>query len=203
MKQINANIRLIQLIIGCLFLFVCGVAGAQEVIRGDQLETITSYGKGELASIRTVIKSWQESFDASNRFQISFFGYYPEPAIARNFMQEIKVFDGSKPVNVYDWDSADCCLEKMTLIRDKLKIVYLITAGRTFGFFTDKGDIFPQNEPSPQTIRIYMLVGNSGDLGFPRNYFKKIAEAKGIGTACKSSDVYSIMRKFFNENINN
>jgi hypothetical protein len=194
---------MLLLVVCLLFISVPNsVCWAQTTLRGDQLKTLNSFDKGEFGAIRVITKTWHEAFDGWNRFHISFFGYYSDPEIVRGFMQEIGIFDGSQPIEVYDWDTADCSLEKMMLIRNRDYKVYLITGSRTFV----PGDtrIVPQNEPQPQIVRIFELVPNSsGSPGFPRAYFTKIIETTtGKQAVCEAADVHRMMKGIFEDFIN-
>jgi len=199
-------LHLVSTVLLCWFSINSNSSWSQTLLRGDQLKSINSFDHDEFAETKVAIKAWQETFDGRSRFQISFFGYYDEPEFVRGFMQEIRVFDGAKTISVYDWDSADCSLEKVMLVRDKGSDVYLIISDRS----PDPRDkrILPQNKPEQQKIRIFKLASNESDnevesSDHTRNYFKKIAEEQGKTSACEAVDVYrqmSIVFKKFNKN---
>lgn len=72
-------------------------------------------GRGTRPELNGIYKTWQESFDGNSRFKFQFFGIYDEPLAARKFPHEILVFDGNSKIDVRDWDSADCSIEKIIL----------------------------------------------------------------------------------------
>ncbi len=196
--------RLTSTLLFCWFSINSNLSWSQTLIRGDQLKTINSFDHNEFAAAKVITKTWQETFDDRRRFHISFFGYYDEPEFVRGFMQEIRVFDGSKTVSVYDWDSADCSLEKAILVRDKGPDVYLIISDRLFG--TGSKKITPQNEPAPQIIRFFKLTSNANEIessDHTRDYFKKITEEQGDIAVCEATDVYRQMLIIFNKLIKN
>lgn len=195
-------LRAVSVLMLCWISINSNFSWSQTLLRGDQLKTIHSFNHNEFAAAKVVIKTWQETFDARSRFHISFFGYYDKPEFVRGFMQEIKVFDGLKAISVYDWDSADCSLEKVILAQDKGSEVFLIISDRSTD--ADNKIITPQNKPAPQHIRIFKLTSNNDEIEsseHTRDYFKKIADEKGKSAVCEAADVYRQMLIIFNQSI--
>lgn len=177
---------------------VTGISWSQELLQGDQLKSINQFDGNELGQVRVITKSWYEENGSLNRFKrfdFSFYGYSNEVrASARGFMQDIKVYDGTQPVDVSDWDtSSDCSLAKMLIMKSRALSVFLITAHR---ISSEGSDIIPNSEPAPQKIVVFKLVDNKGPNEherLTRSYFQKISEATSEEKACTDKDVYKLM----------
>ncbi len=174
-------------------------------IRGDQLDqSINSYTNDELGPLAVVIKAWNDTYDARSRFDISFYSSVPEFHNARSaFLQTIRIYDGNKDIQVHDWDSAECSLEKIVLVRKQASI-YLVVANRSS---TDKStEIIPQNAPAPQTLRLFQLteVGKASlqqGHGKSRVFFQKVTEHKTTDELCSADEVYRAMQTFADETV--
>lgn len=188
----QTKIKLIIISLVCLFSVLCGSSWAQSSIGSDQLKSINQFEKGEFGAVKVVTKAWRETFDPQSRFDISFFGYFDEPEDVRDLMQEILVFNGKEQIRVYDWDSADCSIEKMMLIKEKDSTVYLLIGGRVG--ISGEGEVIPLSDPAPETIIIYQLVANHFNaVGYPRCYFQKVTETITESRVCGANDVYNFM----------
>jgi hypothetical protein len=156
----------------------------------------------DFSTINVITKSWDDTYDARRRFHFSFYGYYGEPSAYRNYMQDIKVYDDSHPIDIYDWDTpGDCSIEKMMIIKDKHSDVYLIIADRAE---PETSNIIPSDVAEPQRIRVFKLTHNEGgkeSIGRPLSYFYQVAEVTSDEKACAAKDVYKIMDNFMSKSI--
>ncbi len=110
-------------------------------------------------------------------------------------MESITIYDGKKEINVFDWDSADCSLEKILLAKDDSNNnIYLFVANREWP--EKLKDMLPQTEPSPERIKIFQLVKNiKHEFERPQSYFEKISEYKTKEYACTGEEVYALVKK--------
>lgn len=191
-------LRLLVLFLVCVSMAFCNLSWAQVSVRGDQLRSINQFEKGEFGPIKVITKAWRETFDPQRRFDFSFFAYFDEPIDARDYMQEVLVFNDKYAIHVCDFDTADCSGGKMMLIKYEDSPVYLLVAGR-IGIYST-GEIIPQCDPAQQKIIIYELFANdSGMVGYPRSYFQKVAETISRNRTCDANDVYKFMLDSIND----
>ncbi len=195
----------------CLAFVLSNSARANEapvVVTGEQLkQSITSYDNNEFGPIKVVTKVWNDgigTLNRSRRFQISFY-QKGEVAISKDkFLTTLMVLDREKPISdgeeilfndqtpIYDWDSAECSLEKMMLLK-KNGTVYLAVAYRSEK--DDATERTPQPEPAPQHIKIFKLVDE------PVWHFQRVAQEKTKASVCEAGDVYKEMQKFADSTI--
>lgn len=214
-------LQLLVLLVTGVFITALAVAqeaktsGGMVILRGDQLtQSVTTFDKGEFGPIKVVAKLWEDGFgdlDRSRRFHI-FFDTYTEiydgaENVKHTFLQPIMVLDRERPVGgeeevlfqdqipIYDWDSADCSLQKMMLIT-KNGTTYLAVAYRSHKDHT--AEMTPQSERAPQNIKLYKLIYNPptnlNDRFF--GYFMKISEHKTKASACSAEEVYQQIKTF-------
>jgi hypothetical protein len=171
------------------------------IVKGEGLDkSITAYDEGELGPIKSVLKVWNETYDARSHFDILLYGYFPQIRNpGRLFFQAIKIFDGKTEVQIHDWDSADCSLEKMMLIKSRSS-VYLVLAHRSSK--ENSTEIISQNAPAPEVLRLFELteVGKAkNEYGKSHIFFQKTAERKTTEGFCGADEIYSAMQKFADE----
>lgn len=184
------------------FLLLMGMSQpsqAQSVIHGD-IAPVKFPLHAETKKRIAILKSWQESFDGRSRFKFEFFSYFSDPEIARLQAQDVPVFDGEKPVEIYDWDTADCSYQKMALLESGNSKLFLITAVR---LPSASREIQPQYLPALQRINVFELIDNKESIpGLPRRYFKKTMSAEGGRAVCERDDVYKLIEQFVRKNFN-
>lgn len=184
-------------IITILIIPICSTA--QTIIRGNEMKATNIVGRGTRPELNGIYKTWQESFDGNSRFKFQFFGIYDEPLAARKFPHEILVFDGNSKIDVRDWDSADCSIEKIILAIPDEKKIFLVVATRAT---SESIDIIPQNNPMPQIIKLYELRKNNDSApGYSNYFFRKISQVKTSRLACDESDVYGLMENFIHQSV--
>lgn len=178
------------------------------ILTGNQLtKSVAFYNKDEFGPIKAVTKFWNSGIGPLNRtrrFQISFYDRIEIGVPKEEFLRTIMVLDREKPPGddedipfqdqtpVYDWNSADCSLQKVMLIK-KNDSVYLIVAYRSDS--DESKDITSQAQPSPLLIKLFKLVESNS------SYFLRISEHESSKPVCDASDVYKEMKIIANSSL--
>jgi hypothetical protein len=136
-----------------------------------------------------IIRLWDERFSELSRYQVIFAQRAGAPASATPRETLMQVWRGNTELHLFDWNSADCALQKIQ-VRTRNGEVYLLVSTRRLSSET----IQPQSAPAVQDIEIFKLVDNKefdekGLMGRGQKYFYSVGTAATRDELCSTEAV--------------
>lgn len=188
-------------------LLICGgytEAFAQIILSGSEINKSFFHLDIKIGNITDITKIWSETFDGRRRYEIKFL--QPTEVHDDNgndgFLSEVGVFENDNKINVYDWSSPDCSIEKYALFK-KDSDIYLLISRRKISMKNDNY-ISPQNMKAQQEVSFYLMkryktsIDQDDYVSIGREmFFLRVSKLLSSQEACESDDVYSIMSDMF------